>query len=526
MITSDIVNPLLAFGEALEISPSVWEKNETLERIKYSDSNLSQKSAKKLTIDLIVNLQEKYGEALFCNFLFGELVVLTINSNTNEKHLEEFHKFIESCQTITFEIILTKSRLIERNCEVIPDHRIFLYFFPSALERFLHSSLTKIETSLWDLGSVTSHKVIFLTPHHDIWLNGLYISVIGGKELKRWKEAFSPSLQENEERVQNMYNIRQKNLYWQVTWLKKLTPLHLTITEQTQLEDSIYKTLLIHQINLIMLYTASRTIGTQNNPTVSTYSGTNQSLEMKLLDLSNEIKDNINFRNVAYLNEMLKWAYDLEWSDDRLNFVQIVVSRTLCHVDPNMRYQAFIYNAETILKELNWNWRSFIEGKLNNYVLQVQALEDYVASTTQKFSDQITSMNKSLLDTMLAAVGAIIGSFIASLIKNTFNSQIFTTGLMCFAIYVFIFPLLYNMFYQWEQYKVVCENFEIRKKNFQERLYVDKVNEIVDEQITKSKNRFERWYTITCMIYVVIVVIVIIAAYLMPTYIQNTIPSS
>lgn len=499
-------------------------KRETLEQITYTDSNLSSERAKKLTLDLITSLQEVYGDALFCQFLLGDRKLLEIDPTTNEKKLDEFYKHIKNSQTISFELILDKTKLINKEIVNIQGHRIFLYFFPSALERFLLSDLSKLEKLLWDSESVTLYKVILLVLGHEIWLNGSYIAVVGGEELKRWREAISTSPQKNDEQVRNMYEIRQKNLYWQVPWLKQLTPIHFNINEWNQFEflDPIAKILLIHQINLIILYTASRTTGDQNRPITATYTGTNQSAEMKFLNPAEQIDDEI-ITNVSDLKDILEWVYNLEWSNDRLSFVQIVVARNLCAIDPIMHHKAFLGSARNILKELKWNWRSFIEGKLNNYLSQVQALEDYVADTIQKFADQITNMNKSLLDTTLAAVGALIGSFIAALLKTTFNSLIFTIGMSAFAVYVFIFPLWYNMSYQWEQYKVVCKNFDERKNRFQERLYINKVNEIVGQQITSSKKRFEKWFYISIGIYLIICVFTLIIAFTLPRIIQNTV---
>ncbi|KKH47757.1 hypothetical protein [Methanosarcina sp. 1.H.A.2.2] len=318
-----------------------------------------------------------------------------------------------------------------------------------------------------------------------------------------------------------MYDVRQKNLHWQSQWLKFLTPLHLKMKGEIPYKDPISKALLIHQVNLIILYTAYRTKGTENNPTSSTYVSANQSVELTFENSLDQIGSDI-IANATDLMEILEWVYDIKWSGDRIGFIQTVATQYLHAVSPVTRYQMFFYNTKNILNELKWHWQAFIDGKVDNYTSQVQMLEDYVANTVQKFADQITGMNKSLSDTMLAAVGALIGSFIAALFKTTFNPQIFKIGMLAYAVYVLFFPLIYNMIYQWEQYKTICNNCDVRKKRFQERLYPDKVNEIVGKQITDSEKRFKRWFFTNIAIYLIIAVLAIFSAFWLPGFIQDT----
>ncbi|WP_214026352.1 hypothetical protein [Macellibacteroides fermentans] len=515
------VDPLLALGEALGITPDVWEKREELERITYTDSNFSQERATKLTMDLVSPLREAYGNALTCSFRLGDLPVLDVNLETNNKSLEELFETIKDSPTVIFELTLNKTLLVENWLGEIPDCHIFLYLFPKALQNFLSSNLSRLENLLWCLESEAPHKVVLFVPNHEIWLSGPYFAVLGGEQIEHRLEVISKPLQETDEQIRNMYKTCQKNLYWQVPWLKHLTPLHLKIDGQIPCDDSIAKALLIHQVNLIILYTADRTVGDINKPSLSTYAGTNQSVELTLMNPADPIEENA-LVGVNYLMQMLEWVYDPKWADDRLRLAQIVVSQSLHAAGPLDRYQLFLHNAPNIFDGLKWHWKAFIECKVDSYVSQIQALEDYVADTVQEFANQVTSMVKSLSDTMLAAVGVLIGSFIAALFEDEFDPRIFAIGMGVYALYVLVFPLIYNMIHQWQQYKVVCGNFEERKTRFEERLYFQKVNEIVGKKITDSKNRFKLWFYVTITTYIIVIVLAILTALLLPEFIQNT----
>lgn len=511
-------DPLLAFGEALGIASDIWVKREELEQIAYADYNFSQEKAKELTLNPIIALRDAYGDALTCSFRLGDLPVLDINLDTDNKSLEKFRESIQDSPTIGFEFTLNKTRLVENWLGSVPGYRIFLYLFPNALESLLVSNLSQLESLLW--GSETAHKVILLVPDHEIWLDRSYLTILGGEQIEHWREVVSKPLH-NADELRNMYKTCQKNLYWQVPWFKHLTPLHLKVDGQIPRDDSIAKALLIHQVNSIILYTADRTVGDNNKPNLSTYAGANQNVEITLKNPADPIEEEV-LAGVSYLMEMLEWAYNPTWSEDRLPLVQIGVAQALHAASPLVRYQLLLHNAPNIFNELKWHWKAFIDGKVNSYVSQIQALEDYVANTVQGFADQITDMIKSLSNTMLAAVGVLIGSFIAALFKDKFDPNIFAIGMGVYALYVLIFPLFYNMKHQWEQYQVLCDHFKERQIRFEKRLYPEKVSEIVGTQITDSQRRFKRWFYATLVAYIIVILLATVAALLVPEFIQNT----
>ena len=513
-------NPLLTFGEALGIALDVWEKNESLNQIEYTDYNFSQLMAKKLTMDLITSLRDAYGDALICSFRLGDLPVLDINLDTDAKSLEIFRDTIQDSPTIVFKFMLNKKRLIENWLGVEPDYRVFFYLFPNALENFFNSNLSQLESLLWGSELETVHKIVLLVPDREIWLEGSYLSVLGGEQIEHWREVVSKP-PHNDDELRNMYKICQNNLKWQVPWLKHLTPLHLKVDGKISSDDSIAKKLQVHQFNSIILYTADRTVGDSNKPSLSTYAGTNQSVELILKNPADPIEEDV-LAGVCYLMEMLEWAYNPKWSDDRLPLVQIGVAQALHAASPLDRYQLLLHNAQNIFDGLKWHWKAFIEGKVDSYVSQIQALEDYVADTVQAFADQITDMIKNLSDTMLAAVGVLIGSFIAALFRGEFDSNIFAIGIGVYALYVAIFPLCYNMKHQWEQYQTLRDNFKMRQKRFEDRLYPEKVSKIVGTQITDSQHRFNRWFYATLVAYIIVILLAMAALLLVPVFIENT----
>jgi len=508
--------PLLAFGEALGIASDVWVEREELEQITYTDSEFSREKAMYLTLDQISLLLDAYGDALTCRFRLGDLVVLDIASGLDEASLVEFRTSIRDNPTVVFEFRLDKKRLVVSWLGGMPGYRLFFYLFPKALESLLTSDLGRLEKLLWGPKSNTAHKVILLVPDRKIRLDGPYLAVLGSEQIGHWREAVSPT-PGDADKLLNIYETCQKNLNWKVPWLKHLTPLHLKVAGQIPHYDLITKALLIHQVNSIVLYTADMTVVAEDKTMLATYAGASQSVELTLGNPTDPIEEKA-LAGVSNLMEMLEWTYDPKWSADRLPLVQIGVAQALHAASPADRYQLLMHNAANIFDGLQWHWKAFIDRKMDAYMSQVQALEDYVADTVQAFADEISSMIKSLSDTMLVAVGVLLGSFIAALFKDEFNPTIFIIGMVVYAVYVLMFPLLYNMVHQWQRYKTLSGNFTVRQERFEERLYTKKVDEIVDAQVTDSQCRFKWWFSFTLAAYIVVIILAIVAVWWVPGF--------
>ena len=216
------------------------------------------------------------------------------------------------------------------------------------------------------------------------------------------------------------------------------------------------------------------------------------------------------------LRRIFEWTYNPQWSVERLSHVQIGIVQALHAADPTVRYRLLIHNASNILAGLHWHWKAFIESKVDAYISQVQALEDSVASTVQAFADQVSAIIKSLSDTMLAAVGALLGSFVAALFKDKFDPTIFVIGMLVYALYALLFPLGYNMTYQWQRYRMLVRGFQSRRERFEQRLYPENVHQIVGEQIVRSRRHFRRWFWATLIAYAVIIIAAVMTVMLVP----------
>jgi hypothetical protein len=274
------------------------------------------------------------------------------------------------------------------------------------------NTLQQLEARLW--GSEHDCQVIMLVPASEMWLIGTSLSIVGGTRIANWRSAIA-STPPDGERLHAICNARAEHVRWQEEWLHFLTPLHLRTSGPCAPDNVIVNALRVHLTNVIVMYTADRTVyrGTQ---WIATYADAQQAIEVPLAVPQDRLGDKAGVQ-VDTLNRLFDWVYDPHWTVDRLLHVQIVVTQALAETAMADRYQRLLERADAIYKALQRHWKLFIAGKVDAYSDQVRALEDYIATTVQLFTDQLVAVTKSLSDTALAAVAAVLASFIAALFR-------------------------------------------------------------------------------------------------------------
>lgn len=236
------------------------------------------------------------------------------------------------------------------------------------------------------------------------------------------------------------------------------------------------------------------------------------------------------------LATMALWAYTGEQDrvlgrSDRIHVLQGVIAHTLQGNDSLLNYREIVRQAGHLKQEVEWGWAAFVEGKLNVYFSRVRDVEQMVDSLVKSFSEQVQALTKALTDNMLAAVGVVVGSFIAAVFKDKFNSAIFQLGLVVYAIYLVFFPGLIGLISTWQRYRDSLDAFNQRRVEFSKRLFPDEVNKIVGTTVQERQDGFKKWLVIAAIAYVAVVIALVIAAMLVPGIVGtsaqvNTTPTS
>ncbi|AFY97197.1 hypothetical protein [Chamaesiphon minutus] len=532
-----LANPLLDFCKQIGFDKEWLIRQEELDEINYYDENFQREQLEKLTISQLLLLVQKYGDAFSGKFSFAD-DELIIDSTLNQRKVDDFKKVVSNTPTFEFRFKIDKNKLkqiIQEKFSILPSqvpfpHRTFLVFFAESLEKkFLPSSLEKIESTFW--ADEPASKVIVLVPEHEIYLHGAYLAILGGNKLQKLNAVLTSEIPDRE-KIESMYERSQRQLRWQGLNIKYLTPLHFKVKGEAAPNDSIARAIYLYLAKMLVIYTAEQTTIDNRQQYISTYSGEKQRKDINLsLDgiasLSNSEVINAN----SQLLDAVEWIYSSSKTEDALTLFQTVVARTLQLTESSDdTYRLLLIKADYLNNELKWLWKSFIEAKIDSYMNQVKALEDYVSTSIQVFADRVEATIKNLSDTMLAAVGVTLASFIAALFKDGFNPTVFRIGIIAYALYVLIFPLIYNMTYQEKYFKRLIRNFHRRQERFSMILDPAKVSEIVGEQLNESKHQFDRWFKIAKYTYILVILLALLAAFIIPdlmaqsTSLQKSLP--
>jgi ABC-type glycerol-3-phosphate transport system permease component len=521
--------PLLILSKVIGDVVPDWAAEEELNQLRCFitfDSGITA----NLQLEHLFPLVQAYGDALFCQFQVGEQIVLDVDQQIDQEKLDNFHNAVAGIQQVTLDLRIDKSRLAVNwfselfgTCQF--PNRLFLYLFPARLELLLrNSNLSQLEEKLWK--EHWGERVVFLIPDREVCIVGPYVLVIGGKFLQNPPAFIFNNQMKDEKELTRVYRECQEALKWQKPWVEHLTPWHLYPESLTSASDSIVNLLRLHFVNLFLLYTADRSTEKNKQPNdkslISSYTTSQQALDVGFDKARESDIGAIPHNNFTALFHIFEWSYDDRWNaNDRLPIVQIGIVEALKGATLSLRFKLLLENASTIFDNITWNWKAFIEGKIDAYADQVQNLEEQVGKIVNTYSEQISSIITSLTETMLAAIVVVLGSFIAALFQEKFNPVVFRIGLITYALYLVFFPLLYNMKNRWESIETIEKEFDTQKRRFKKRLPPDKVNSIIDEsQIDNNKRRFKRWFWRTVVIYILVTVVLLIAAFTIPGYVQ------
>ena len=127
---------------------------------------------------------------------------------------------------------------------------------------------------------------------------------------------------------------------------------------------------------------------------------------------------------------------------------------------------------------------------LDGYAQKAHELDVEVGSAISAFGERTAAVTKQVTDTMLAAVAAVIGSFIGAAFSDNFNEDIFVIGMYVYAGYVLAFPGVVGISSQVAQFVQARQHYAARRKRFSDVLSTPRVEAIEGSRIKTAKRTF------------------------------------
>jgi len=504
--------PLLKLGSELGIDPTIWSQRETLRNIQLQ-IELPIDGVHRLDINLIKEVTNAYQAAFTCKFELG-VRELSLSTSTQADELHTFQDILSKWTTVACSITLDKTQLAVAALGTTKSYQPFLYLFSQRFEEWLTNSTSHLETELWK--DRPEAKRLVILSDRDILLDGSCLTVVGGRYLDQ-VSSLIPSVPSEVQELVKIYASARAT--WETEYLRHITPIHLELAGNSGTDDRVARRLSVHLVNTILLYSADRTTG-QMSQLISTFTSPQQSVEVPHADLEAP-SDHFETKAAAELLDLFRWTTDARLGKDKLALLRLRIIPILRQFPESDRCSQLLNQIGHLTQDIAWSWQGFINKTLDEYDKDVRDFEKYVRDSANTFTDQATKMVDSLNAATLAAVGALVGSFIAAMFKDKFDGTVFSLGMIAYAIYLLFFPLSFGLISQHCKYKLMLAQAEAQRVAFARILTFEQIKSIYETPINRGTAFFRRTLCCTGAAYVIVAICAVIAAFMVPKWVAN-----
>jgi len=515
----ELLDALHRFSAAIGINAQDLQQHESPKKLRYTNTSLPATKLRGLNKASFDELLGCFGNSVSLRCSLGDLPVLRVENGSVTVGLDACRDETDHDTALNVVLELDKESLL-KSWELRDDaeHIYSLFLYAASLEQILKEGLSdprQLETSLWPK---QASQVIVLLADSSIMLSGTFFAILGNRELAALGAL--PRVDSSAINQEILTHAACKDaVRWERPWTAFLTPRYFDFhADSDSLNEPVARLFAANGVNVSLLFTADR-IYNLDSGFVASYSAANARCEVASL-APTAIDENFTIHGANITRRLASWAYEERWRKDRLRLLQVALARVLSRSESVYSCQRLLDVAEQLEQEVEWHWKTFISDAVESYVSEETELENEIAETVDGYEAQVSSMIASLSGTMLAAVGVMIGSFIAAAFKTEFNSTIFALGIIGYMVYLTLFPGIYNMLHHLIRYRTMNEIFEKRTKRFTRLLGVDATQAIIGHHVSRAQSRFRRWFGFTIIALIVVLVLAGIAAWAIPAKIR------
>ena len=444
--------------------------------------------------------------------------------DTGPAPLEQLSEFVANLPSrpatqYTVEISVDKTALMARIATESVGRDRLLFLFGDSLVRILQMGMAGA-ASLWD--DPARPQVIALLDVADLRVEGALLRVVGGSELTREAVTSLPPGKD----TARVSTCRDEHIAWTLNWADDITPAHFELSIEVGADTPVARALASQSAKLTLAHVCDRvrTTGRADGSAITADLRSSSHAASVPFDDS-DVDQPIDHEQSAALAALIEWIYREsnrdahDWVFDRLQFAQISIARLLETARSIQSSEpplvAFVRISTGLAKSLDHQWETYVEGKLDAYAEKVAQVEVEASTAVARYNERVASIVKSVTDTALAALGVIVGTFIAAAFNDPFNRELFEIGLVIYAAYVIIVPLLWGQAAHMFQFRQVQRVHEARLMQFRTVLDGVDANEVV-KTASGAPWKFWTWWGLACVLYLGLVMAMVIAIHEVP----------
>lgn len=509
--------PLVALAAGLGIDQPALVAVEGPQRIHHQFS-VSLEHMRGLAPETITAAIDEYGDAFSLELRTGDLIEITIGAASKP---DEIARFLAGASGSYDAVVrLDKNFLLARLGLSDPEVEARLYLFTDALCALFQRGLAEIESQLWR--DPTRQLRIYLADS-DATLSGTWLSIRGVNR----SEPSNPLTHAEKSHAIRMRDQRDRFIGWDEPWVTMLTPSHIRV--EGSATDLTLRSLVHGQfVALAILYLCDRArfrfLPDGAREIRAEFRGQAHVAVIPLVD-GTTVEESAE-QGLQSIASLVGWIYsidettDRDWVADRLPFVQTRVAQMLEGRPEETRLSAFIQDAKYLVEGVEWQWKAFIEGRISAYLENRKDLEALVGDTVVAFRERGSELLKGLSDNILAAVGVLIGTFIAAAFADPFNEDLFRVGMIVYGAYLLLFPGFIGLSAHSVRFTSARSDFDARLDSYK-RLLGSEVDKLVGSRVNTATRDYWIATVIAGLFYLLIGVAAFCAADRLPPLIKG-----
>ncbi|MBN1814370.1 MAG: hypothetical protein JXA14_21195 [Anaerolineae bacterium] len=384
----------------------------------------------------------------------------------------------------------------------LPCHALS-YIFVDNLVQALKLPLPDVDGALF--ASRDRPTLVFVSDA-ELCYRGYLLTIAGPKDIAQARAEAKPLSASLRSRLDKYHSTAREHLSWLGFQFQHLTPLHFLCDRIGEGVDELDAILADHTLHLSILYTANRSTFDRTS-FEATYAGSEETARL-FLQSGVAVSE-----HEALLPRLALWPHGGGDRDtNRLTLFQNTVARELAGDSPRENYRTFVQRLCSILGEARWHHRVFVDQQIDKHFEQVEKVTDYIAGVTKEVSQAIDALTKGLTDALLGAVGVVVLTMLATLLKGDVREFIVQLALWAYAAYLLLIQGAYRMGSIAHSYCLLQDETEKRLAAFREQLGKDRVKAVASP-LERRKRQFWRWFVVTAAIYLAVIVLLCVLSF-------------
>lgn len=467
-----------------------------------------------ISADRLDILGDTFGSAISLRVPSNDLCPDLISEGTTHNDADSWIERLKNDSSLNLELVIRKGPLQQGIGFDSSIAQVRLYFFDWGLQEALSKGICSLDGGLFE---DPEERHLLIVTDNSIHLSGPLLAVAGQEYLSDIRELWDGTGERNRQRLQ-LYRSARDHINWLNFNLNHVTPLHFLCTDRLSESDgfteSVQQILCSHLFQLGILYTANRSEQVNGGTFRSTYESSERTAT---LHVESECKE---YPDAEHLVRFVRWPFGGEHSD-RLMILQNVIARSLRGRDEHEAVMSLSNQLADVLREAQWHFRTFIDDRIDQHFDRVERATTFANNVAREIEQRISSMTKGLTDALLGAIGVVLGALLGTLVEGGTDDRLLKYGMIAYSVYLVGFHGLYRMWSVYDGFRILEQDTENRKAEFETQLSGSRYENIVGV-LDRRVDQFKRWFCITVVLYAIVSLGLLIGAFQIPELILQS----